>query len=79
MLTERISFYVEVLETLIPLFFALIFEDECLFTFETWKSFLEINLRTLDTGFCPKPISVMPINQTHEQENGYVKGSGGTC
>jgi len=34
--------YVEVLEILTPLFFALIFEDECLFPFEIWKFYLAI-------------------------------------
>jgi len=39
MLTKEFLLYIEVLQILTPLLFALIFEDKCLFTFETWKRF----------------------------------------
>ena len=89
MLTERRIFlytYVEVLEKLTPLFFAL---DHV--NFSRWVPVHIRDMKALPSCIRDEfenqghwvlsktnnKFSAMPIDQAHEQENTYVKGSGG--
>ena len=83
---KNFALYVEVLENLTPLFFAL---DHV-----NYARWLPVHIR--DMKCLPSPIkdefekqchwvlsktnntfSAIPVDQTHEQENAYIKGSGG--